>query len=235
VKVSELLEQRGLSSSDVSALLAEREIVNTKGRPYTDRSIRHLTTRGSEVPRAWGPVFELSDDELAPPPSSGRSQERPPKAPDGARIETPVRELVQSPTRIAGLYRFLGGMVATGAEPQVGRHTAAGIAKLWDESADPIAELWLKAAEQNPWAARFVNAMNAGGVMGDLAGAHVYLAGATLYIAGANIPAGAAVFAKWSAYRPVVVEHNDEPAAPEAANGSGPAGASDASAAPPLA
>src|SRR5207237_3830245 len=115
---------------------------------------------------------------LSPLPDEGepdgtRQTEHPPKAPDDARKQALLPSL-QSPTRIAGAYRFLGGMLAAGAD-------SPGIAKAWDDSADPIAALWIKAAEQSPWAARFVTFMNQGGAQADLGMAHLYLAGATLY------------------------------------------------------
>ena len=112
-------------------------------------------------------------------------------------MQPKVQELVQSPKRIAGAYRFLGAALAAGAGNE-------GIAVVFQDQADPIAELWLQAAAENPWAARFVNVMQAGGTMGDLAAAHLYLAGACLFVMGAGIPGGEAIFPKYARYRQTV-------------------------------
>lgn len=200
----ELMEERNLSNEDVAAILAERGVTiergHNAGQPITpDRVGRRRT---APIPRGWREALGLEDP--APPAGDddgkapggggkGRRREQPPSRPREAAIR--VVEAGAS-KRIAGAYRFAGAALAAGSGSQ-------GVAHVWDDSADKIAELWLQAAQDNPWAARFVNMMQAGGPMGDLAAGHLYLAGATLYVLGMGIPGGDAIFAKYSRHRPV--------------------------------
>lgn len=201
----ELMDERGLEIADVAALLAERGVTVTRGEntgsPITEEAVRRR--RSSEIPGPWREALGLEAPPARPPAGEGDGD---PTAPGGKRREQPPRRPAEAAItvlnepgaakRIAGAYRFAGAALAAGSGSQ-------GVAHVWDDSADKIAEMWIQAAQENPWAARFVNLMQAGGPMGDLAAGHLYLAGATLYVLGAGIPGGDAVFAKYSRWRPV--------------------------------
>jgi hypothetical protein len=208
----ELMDERGLSSADVAALLEEHGVTLTQGEragePFRPIDVGRRVSR--EVPRGWLSALglespaptgnERADGDAPDAPSQGRRRERAPKRPAEAAITIVEPGAAK---RIAGAYRFAGAALAAGSGSQ-------GVAHVWDDSADKIAELWLQAAQENPWAARFVTLMQAGGPMGDLAAGHLYLAGATLYVLGAGIPGGDAIFAKYSRFRPVVRPRSEE-------------------------
>jgi hypothetical protein len=201
------MAERGLSLEDVAAVLGEHGIRKRDGSPLGTEDVRRR--RSEKTPRRWAIALGIEssaaatggravDDILSGPDAdsdagtAGRAREKdPPRRPAEAQIVIEAG----AGKRIAGAYRFLGAALAAGSGSQ-------GVAYVWDDNADSIAELWLKAAEENPWAARFVTMMQAGGPMGDLAAGHLYLAGATLYVLGAGIPAGDALFAKYSRHRP---------------------------------
>jgi hypothetical protein len=223
--LADFLDERGWSNEDAAVMLAQAGVVASSGNPIGAKTVNTMRTR--DVPKRWaaalGVELELERDEPGGPgeaatdSAGSRPPERSPLPPDGARfvVEPGARK------RIAGIYRFAGAALATGAQ-------SPGIAHVWGDQADPIAELWIQAAEENPWARRFVDLVSAGGVAGDLAAAHLYLAGATLYVIGAAIPGGDAIFAKYGRYRVVVAEQPAEPEPqPERQgdNGAAPAGA----------
>jgi hypothetical protein len=195
------MDERGLSADDVASLLSERGVTVTQGANAGDpiTADRVSRRRGADVPVGWREALGLEAPDPRPGDGdaaaggSGR-REQPPKRPSEAAVQ--VLNEPGAAKRIAGAYRFAGAALAAGSGSQ-------GVAHVWDDSADKIAELWLQAAQENPWAARFVNVMQAGGPMGDLAAGHLYLAGATLYVLGAGIPGGDAIFAKYSRHRPV--------------------------------
>jgi hypothetical protein len=218
--LSELMEERGLSNADVAAILSERGVAIERG-PNAGEAItaeRVGRRRTAPIPVGWRAALGV-EDPVAPPTGEGdgvdppgrkgsRRREDPPARPKDAAIQVVEAGAAK---RIAGAYRFAGAALAAGSGSQ-------GVAYVWDDSADKIAELWLQAAQENPWAARFVNVMQAGGPMGDLAAGHLYLAGATLYVLGAGIPGGDAIFAKYSRHRPVArppAESNGAREAPE--------------------
>jgi hypothetical protein len=224
VLVRDLLEERGLDPAELADLLTDRGVTITQGKnagaPITAEAVKRRINR--EVPGTWGPALGIEADPSSPraattaePPGgtdgSGR-REAPPRRPAEARVEITV-ENAGARKRISGAYKFMGAALAAGSGAQ-------GVAVVWGDQADPIAELWLQAAQENPWAARFVNMLNAGGSAGDLAAAHLYLAGATLYVLGAGIPGGDAIFSKYTPHR-VPVTPRPDPAAnghqPEAA------------------
>lgn len=207
----DLQAERGLSNEEVASILAEQGVTlrrgPNKGEPITAEAI---SKRGSsDIPKPWRQALGVTEDSAVSSGDDGsggdgsggrRRRETSPARPAGAAIviEAGAKD------RIAGAYRFVGGMLGTGVAQTRGLQTGNGVAAVWTDSADKIAECWIKAAETNAWAARFVNAMSAGGPMGDLAGVHLYLAGGTAYVLGAGLPD--AVFAKYSRYR--TVEHD---------------------------
>lgn len=237
--LSELMAERGWTVEDVAARLSEHEVTFRRGsRAGEPVDAEYIAKRGSsQVPKVWSDALGVAYEEASPLPgptagdagaapggstaSKGR-REQAPKRPAEAAIQ--VVE-AGAGKRIAGAYKFAGAALAAGSGSQ-------GVAVVWSDQSDPIADLWLEAAKENPWAARFVNMMQAGGVTGDLAAAHLYLAGATLYVLGAGIPGGDAIFAKYSSHRPTV-KPAARPGPPAGANGS--AAASDEPATEPSA
>lgn len=204
--LSELLEERGWTYEEAAAVLNEQGITIRKGeRKGAALTAEDLSRRkGSEVPKLWARGFRIE----SPPPSaesdggsSGagrRRNEASPLRPQGAPVVvTPFAE-----RRIAGAYRGIGGIVSTQLINTHGRNAANGVAVAFDKSADPIAALWMRAAEENATIARFVNAMSTGGAVGDLVLAHVVLLATVAYILGAPLPDGA--FKSYEQYRVVV-------------------------------
>lgn len=217
--LSDLMAERGWEADDVVAILSDNGVISTKGKSIGANGVKMVVGRKMQVPAQWadalGVEYEASprtpDGEgvAATPggpesPSSGR-RETPPKRPDEARIE--VVNADGAKKRIAWAYKFVGSGLAAGSG-------SPGVAHVWADQSDGLAQMWLDAAKDSPWAAKVVTAASAGGPMGELVAAHVYLAGASAYVLGAGIPGGDAVFAKYSKYRPA------QPIA--AANGSGP-------------
>ncbi len=222
--LSDYLAERNLTIEDAAALLAEKDVRIVKGpNAGTPVTIDHVKKRiNNEISKPWAEAFGVDQepggtspaDGTAPgaPSRSGGRRESAPKRP----ADAPIQVGPGAQKRIAGAYKFAGAMLATGS----GRE---GVAVVFGDCSEEIAKLWIEAAEESPWAARFVNMMQAGGVTGDLAAAHLYLAGATLYVLGANIPLGHSAFAKYSKYRPVgipvaePVRVEPEPSEPEPA------------------
>jgi hypothetical protein len=200
--LSELLADRGLKAADVAAQLAEHGIAVTsgprEGQPFTANDVSRRVSR--EVPKSWREALGVEASTLprvegggAPGGSetqtSSSRRETPPKRPAEAQIE--VVDAAGAKKRIAWAYKFVGTGLAAGSG-------SPGVAHVWADPSDGLAQMWLDAA------ARVVTAASAGGPMGELVAAHVYLAGASAYVLGAGIPGGDAVFAKYSKYRPTV-------------------------------
>lgn len=227
--LSDLMAERGWSRGDVVAKLSEQGVTIVRGanagRPLTEDDVKRRV--GTEVPGPWRSALGVEDSPQTPDgegaaapgsteaPSSGR-RETPPKRPTEARIE--IVDEHGAKKRIAWAYKFVGSGLAAGSG-------SPGVAHVWADQSDGLAQMWLDAAKDNPWAAKVVTAASAGGPMGELVAAHVYLAGASAYVLGAGIPGGDAVFSKYSKYRPVVArppvdangsEPAQEPAAPPA-------------------
>lgn len=222
--LSEYLDERSLSPEDVAARLTEHGITLTRGEnaggPITEQTIKRRIN--STIPKAWRGALGLDDTSSAEDAPPRARKETAPRRPAEAKIT--IEDLSGARKRIAGVYKFAGAALAAGSGSE-------GVAEVWKDQADPIAQLWIEAAEDNPWAAKFVNLMQAGGSVGDLAASHLYLAGATLYVLGAAIPAGDAIFAKYQRHRTVVVQPKPEPAGAEKAGENGHAGEGDAAAA----
>lgn len=208
----ELMEERGLELADVHAILEEHRITSSKGgRPVTLRGVQ--SRLGRTIPPKWAEALGVEPEPEPELGDSGARDEKPPRRPAGAKEAVLVGPGASK--RIAGAYRFVGAALAAGAGSE-------GVAEVWGDQADTIAELWVQAAEDNPWAARFVNLMQAGGTTGDLAAAHLYLAGATFYVLGAGIPGGDAIFAKYTRHRRIVVPAAQPGRADTAGNGTAP-------------
>jgi hypothetical protein len=227
VLLSELKKERGLSNEEVAAILAEQNVtVEGKDgpRPVNANDVARRTPKN--VPRAWraalgveSPSRVTGDGGGGPDPlDRDRRLEIPPARPAGAPI------VVQpfASKRIAGGYRFVGGLVATQIVQSHGKNAGNGVAEAFDKNADHIADLWVKAAEQNATVARIVNAMGTGGAVGDLVIAHVLLFATVAYVLGAPLPDG--MFKSYESYRVIV------PAQPAEQQANGTANAAAASA-----
>lgn len=240
MKVADALRSAELSYEDAALLLGEKGVTIRKGeRKGSAISANDIKKRsGGELSPVWAEALgvklledpavtdmgggtsgarEPAGGDAAP---RGRAHEQPPQRPSGAKIE-PLAIPQGSGKRIAGLYRGGGAMLAMQTRRTHGDNAGQGIASVFDDNADKIAELWLKAAEESPQIAKIVNAVNSGGVAGDLVLAHVVLAASVVYILGAPLPDAA--FSKYSRYRVVV------PAKPAAEPERGPDGTADAS------
>lgn len=208
------LNDRGLSREQAVVLLNERGVTIEKGdragEPVTVADMNRKIRTGA-LPRSWRNALgiEASTGAAEPPveeadgarESRGRTHELPPQRPKNAPVQ-PLALPEGSGKRIAGLYRGGGSLLAMQVRRTHGENAGQGVAQVFSDQADPIAQLWLQAAEENPAIARFVNTINGGGVAGDLILAHVVLAGALIYILGAPLPHAA--FPKYSRYRVIV-------------------------------
>lgn len=221
------LKARGLSYQDAAALLTEsgltiRDSRTGLDRPVTQQDIARRSTR--PLSKRWADALGI-DHTAAPPGSPGTggdnpgddaltgAGESPPKPPPNARFEHPIPfvDKAGAKQRIAWAYTFIGTGLAAGSGYE-------GIGHVWKDQSDTLAAAWIKAAEESPWAARVVTAAEAGGPVGELVGVHVYLLAATAYVAGAAIPAGDALWPKYTKYRPVVQPREQAPTP----NGDGP-------------
>lgn len=223
----DLLEQRGWTNADVAEQLNQAGLtINSKDdgpRPITADDVSRRSNR--PVARSWRGPLDVPDTPSPPvgdgaPQSGGGSSESPPTAPPGAKIQpVPVVDRAGAKKRIAWAYSFVGTGLAAGSGYE-------GIAHVWSDTAPSLAEAWLAAAAENPWAARVVSAAEAGGPVGELVGMHVYLLGATAYVAGAAIPGGDSIFAKYSRHRHIpAVRPEPEPDNQGERAGAGVAGA----------
>lgn len=161
-----------------------------------------------DPPPTWG---SGDDGPAGPDPAAGgegRRQEQPPKKPDDAKL-APVPALITATAqkRIAELHVFAGAAVAVAVDPQ-GFETdtgpGGGIGAIWKDKADPIAEAWVRwAQEGNKFAASFVRLMSTGGAGGELLLGYAALLGGTAYIIG-QMPdneATRAVYGRYTKYR----------------------------------
>lgn len=177
--VRELLEARNISRDELATLLAEHGIATTADALQPARPIR----------KRWAVALGLA----SPPPASseyvgaqgtpesdplGRPDERPPREPAGAKqAPLPVAITQIAKERIAGTY----GLVGEGVAMATGN---AAVGQVFGAYSDPIADAWLKAAEENEFAARVVKLMSAGGATGELVTMHIVLVGGLLYVTG---------------------------------------------------
>ncbi len=225
--LSELKESEGLSNETIAERLNAAGLTvrrgERKGEPITADDVKR---KGDRIPFDWVPVlgvervdpFERAAENAGAtetgaegePRRRRRRTEGTPQRPPGAPVEVVIEAGAQK--RIAGAYKMVGAALATGSG-------SPGIAHVFADQSDMIARLWIDAAADNPYAARFVQMMSAGGPMGDLVAGHLYLAGACFYVFGAAIPGGDAIFPKYSRYRRAVIVSEPEPTAPAADNG----------------
>jgi len=231
MSLAQELADKGLSYEDAAAQLNDAGITIArgarKGALITVDDIQRRI-RSGEFPSSWRIALELEDPaavaataagagaapgEQSQP--SGRRREQAPQRPANVK-PVPVPIEAGARKRIAGGYRAVGGLAAVQVSRTHGKNTGEGIAAVFNDYADPIADLWLRAAEENPFVARIVNAVNGGGVTGDLIGTHILLALSCIYILGAPLPD--ALFAKYSKHRVVVNEptRNGKPTDPRA-------------------
>lgn len=214
--VGEVLEARGLTRDELYAVV-------TAGGSRMTRANFDKMSRGKTIPKSWAAALGY-DAELpldgdasgsggtggADP--SGRAGERPPIEPEGAR-QQPVPAALRglAVERIASTYGFLGGLggMLSGNE---------AVPKVVDAYSSPIAEAWLRAAEENEFAARVVKLMTAGGATGELVTMHLILVGGLLYVTG-RAPAFEGLYGARFGPPPVVPAARPEraPSADEAA------------------
>jgi hypothetical protein len=239
------------TAETLSALLGE-EITRERVMSYG---------RKKEPPKAWrealGLEAALEDAESGwsqgsgePPSEEGRRAETPPRKPADAIIAKPPLSLTaQAKERIAALHVFAGASVASFADADGFEHdrgVGGGVAKLWTDRSEPIAEAWIAWAEEgNKFAQSFVRLMGTGGAGGTLALGYATLLGGTMYIMGTmpDNEATRVIYGRYAKYRTVVPADSSgqakpaEPrrrrgaeapgAAPAQDNGASPEGAAD--------
>lgn len=167
-----------------------------------------------------------------------RSTEHDPTPPDDADWKIPTQTgagLVQAAAkeRIAALHVFAGSAIATAADAdgfENDRGVGGGIAKLWADRSNDIAEAWISWAEEgNRFAASFVKLMASGGAGGSLALGYAALLGGTAYIMGTmpDNEATKVLYGRYTRYRTVTADEAvgqpdpaDERARAAASNGS---------------
>jgi hypothetical protein len=197
----EFLADNNLTPRQLADHLAAKGVRTKRGTPVTAKLISGYSSQYIQVPQTWWDALDgvRLDEPVWSDPDSEEEQRRetPPRRPQEAKITLP-EVTGGGKKRIAGAYKFAGAALAAGSGCE-------GVAIVWGDQSDAIADLWIQAAEDNPWAARFVNVMQAGGTVGDLAAAHLYMIGATLYVLGAGIPGGDAIWPKYTKHRIVTV------------------------------
>lgn len=212
--VRDFLSQNNLTPKQLSDLLTQRGVKTKRGKPVTANLISGYSSKFLFVPQYWidaleGESFDMSSSEPEwsdPDSPEDQRREQPPRRPAEAKVTLP-QVTGGAKKRISGAYKFAGAALAAGSGNE-------GVAVVWGDQSDAIADLWCQAAEESPWAAKFVNVMQAGGTVGDLAAAHLYMIGATLYVLGAGIPGGDAIWPKYQKHRIVT-----QPAAEPSTNG----------------
>src|SRR5581483_2151793 len=101
MRLSELLEQRGLTDEDVSALLEEHGVVSRAGNPITPGGVRKVLSRDGNVPPTWKTALGLDGDAPTrlPPPAATLAGEDGDGAPGGGARSSAGRRREHSPTR----------------------------------------------------------------------------------------------------------------------------------------
>lgn len=221
--VRDYMEREGLTDE----LLAQR-----LGREV--RGVRGMKNR--EMPRGWceqlGVDFDVqaaasererytggarpkreADDQAPRPHDESAVQEQKPRPGELA----PIGDLSAAQERIAALYGGVGYALSE-------RSGNPGYSAVTDDQAPHIARAWVKAAEENELARRFVTMMNAGGATGDLVMAHAMLVMGLAYVSGRSDFDPLGTYArKYGQFRPVVhvPGHDDSRSAAEDGTGDG--------------
>lgn len=176
------MEREGLDSGDVAERMSDllgRDVKVELVDAYAQR------TQLDKIPQAW--VSALGLEPLEADPSgegtgagsfSDRSAERAPRMPPGApKAKPPAVLATVAKERLSATYETIGyaaGLILE--EP--------GIKVVTDDYAPHIAEAWLKAAEENEFAARVVRLMSSGGAMGELVTVHILWILGIAYVTG---------------------------------------------------
>lgn len=237
------MDETGKSAQQIADDLSE-----ILGRPYSAKTIQNYIGKRPPpkiVSAALGlpPSSDPSTPGNSPDAADQPGGSVPPGGPEGRRAEVPPKPLPDSkiaPTplalqtiakeRIAALHVFAGASIATAVDAdgfQNDRGVGGGVALVWKDKADPIAEAWVKwANEGNKFAQAFVRLLATGGSGGELLMGYAMLLGGTAYIMG-HLPDNEATrfgFARYSKYRTVDVEPPAGSPAPGQAEQKGGAG-----------
>lgn len=230
-------DELGMKNPDLAAELTRR-----LGKKVTARQVgNYMGAR--PAPKAWyralglpAPTAGTPEEPLAPagdPPSfsddstpgaagegGGRRAEVPPKPLEDSKFApTPAALQTVAKDRIAGLHQTLGAALAMGKDLDGFEHdrgVGGGIAAIWKDKSEPIADAWIAwANEGNRFAQAVVRTLSLGGAGGELALGYATLALGTAYIIGAapenELTRG--VYGRYARYRIVP----SEPAAGERA------------------
>lgn len=168
-----------------------------------------------------------------------RAAEEAPKPPEDADFQLPDRRagaLIYGGARerIASLHVFAGSAIATASDADGFEHDrgiGGGVAKLWTDKSDQLAEAWIAWAEEgNRFAQSFCRLMQSGGAGGSLALGYAALLGGTAYILG-HMPDNEAtrvLYGRYASYRTVVpAPDRDQEQRRAGDNGAAPAGSED--------
>lgn len=173
------MEQEGLDLQATAQRVSEK-----LGKPVTPELVYQYSRRSS-VPKSW--AFALGIEGAADPPDSsareggaGRaaSAERAPRMPPGAPVAPSLAVIGDvARERIAATYETVGYAAGLLLEEP-------GIKVVTDDYAPEIAKAWVKAAEENEFAARVVRLMSSGGAMGELVVCHLLWLMGIAYVTG---------------------------------------------------
>lgn len=213
--LGEVLSDLGMSKAEFHDLMVSRGV---EMAPSFDKySItRPIQKRWAEALGIAAPPKVPSGDE-DPLAAAGTRAERPPTEPAGARqAPLPVAIGEIAAERIAGAYDLFG----TAASSFTGNPRIGGVVSAYSTE---IGKAWVRAAEENQYAAAVVRFISAGGATGELVMVHVVLISGLLYVTG-RAPALQGLYGARFGPPPVA-------ATPAGANG---AAAGDASAGAPV-
>lgn len=179
MKVRDYLEQEGMTLEELTGRLGELGVAKrrgaSKGEPYTVDDVSHYT----DMPRSWAKALEV-DGTGGGEDASQRAQEglRAPRMPAGAPLapKPPILADVAR-DRISALYETAGYAGSIVLE-------APGVRVVTDDYAPHIASAWVKAAEENEFAARVVRLMSSGGAVGELVTCHLLWLLGIVYVTG---------------------------------------------------
>lgn len=206
------------------------ELTEKLGRPITPHGVLGQSAR-KKPPKAWAEALGVDDggtadshSPAAPPDSEpdtpgegpARRTEVPPRKPaEAAFAAPPVYLNTIAKERLVQIHKFAGGSVAMAADAkgfQEGTGAGGGIAQLWSDKAEPIADAWIAwANEGNKFAQSVVRTLSVGGAGGELVMGYLMLLGGTAYVLG-HLPDNGitnGIYGRYSQYRVVVPEPAD--------------------------
>jgi hypothetical protein len=167
--LGEYLEQTGTTREELLVLLTERgvELKPSHSKMALSRPL----------PKRWLDALGIADQQTLDDEPTVRDRFGPSEPPGAKQAPLPVAVGQLAAERISSAYAMIGGGVGAAiGEPKVG--------EVFGAYSDPIGAAWVKAAEENEFAARVVKLASAGGATGELVTMHIVLVGGLLYVTG---------------------------------------------------